>query len=170
MTFNFESEVEIDFDFDHIKLFESVGMTALEQQNCPYEVSVWLTIVDDESIREINKETRNIDKATDVLSFPMNEYINPGDFSHIEDDLQAFEPDTGELILGDIVLSIDHIKTQAFEYGHSIEREYAFLICHSMLHLMGYDHMEEDERIIMENNQNIIMNKLIAEYPQLKVD
>lgn len=170
MTFVFDSEVEIDFDFDYKKLYEDVVMACLDAEQCPYEAQVALTLVDDEAIRQINKENRDIDKATDVLSFPMNDYPSEADFSNIEEDLTAFDPDSGELILGDIVISIDHVHSQAIEYGHSVAREFAFLICHSMLHLMGYDHMEDSQRIVMEDHQKIIMESLINKYPELKVN
>jgi len=170
MTFNFDSEVDIDFTFDYKKLYEDVCLSVIDEKKCPYEAEVNLLIVDDLSIRQINKETRNIDKATDVLSFPFLQYDIPADFSKAEDDMDAFNPESGELILGDIILSIDHIKSQAHEYGHSLEREYAFLLIHSMLHLFGFDHIEENDRSIMENEQRIILNKLYANYPILKVD
>lgn len=170
MTTNIDYEVDNIFEFDNVKLFEDVVNAALDAENCPYEVDVNLIITNDENIRQINKDTRGIDKSTDVLSFPMNNFPAPADFSELENDMSSFEPDSGELILGDIILSIDHIINQANEYGHSIEREYAFLIAHSMLHLMGYDHMEDDERIIMEEHQNIIMDELIKIYKELKVD
>jgi len=90
----------------------------------------------------------------------MNEYENPGDYSDIESIPDAFDPESGELLLGDIVLSQDHILKQAEEYGHSVLREFAFLIVHSLLHLTGYDHIEEDDRIIMEERQRVIMDAL----------
>jgi len=170
MTFNYSSEVDYEFDFDYIKLYEDVCITALDVEACPYEVCVELTLTNDQNIQEINRDTRNIDKSTDVLSFPMNEYEKAADFSKIEDNPCAFDPDSGELILGDIVLSYEHVLAQANEYGHSYEREFAFLIAHSMLHLMGYDHMVDDERIVMEKRQELIMNSLINKYPELKVN
>ena len=169
MTTNIDTEVDITLDFDYYEMYRDVVETSLQVENCPYDVEVNLIITDDESIRQINKETRELDKATDVLSFPMNVYIEPADFSLLEDDPDAFDPDSGELLLGDIVLSLEHVILQAKEYGHSYEREYAFLIAHSMLHLMGYDHMEEDERILMEEHQNMIIDELIQKYPTLKV-
>ena len=105
----------------------------------------------------MNEEFRQIDRATDVLSFPMADYETPGDFSHLDEDAGLFHPDTGELMLGDIVISVDKVFEQAEEYGHSLLREYAFLIAHSMLHLFGYDHMEEVERKEMEMHQKKIM-------------
>lgn len=170
MTFNFDSEVDLTFDFDYIDLYKSVVESVLDIENCPYECEVSLCMVNDENIRIINKEQRNIDKATDVLSFPLNEYDEPGEFDKLEEDYSAFHPETGELMLGDIILSLDHVLMQANEYGHSIQREYAFLIAHSMLHLCGYDHIEEDERKIMEERQQIVMESLYEKYPLLKVD
>ena len=116
-----------------------------------------MTFVDDEEIRKINSEYRGIDKSTDVLSFPFNEFEIPGNFDNIEESVDAFNPETGELLLGDIILSTDHIKEQAIEYGHSETRELAFLVVHSMLHLMGYDHMVDEDRVIMEERQRKIL-------------
>ena len=87
----------------------------------------------------------------------MLEYETPGDLNGIEESADAFNPETGELMLGDIVISKDRVISQAEEYGHSVRREYAFLIAHSMLHLLGYDHMEETERKLMEDRQRGIM-------------
>ena len=89
----------------------------------------------------------------------MIEYETPGDLSGIEESADAFDPGTGELMLGDIVISKDRVIAQAEEYGHSVRREYAFLIAHSMLHLLGYDHMDEEERKVMEDRQREIMEK-----------
>ena len=83
----------------------------------------------------------------------------PADFSKIEEDPMAFDPESGEFLLGDIVISMDKVWEQAENYGHSREREYAFLIAHSMLHLFGYDHMEEEERKDMEKRQEEILTK-----------
>ena len=117
-----------------------------------------MVVTDDERIRVVNREQREIDKATDVLSFPMINYEVPGDFSKVEDDITNFHPESGELLLGDIMISIDKVFEQAEEYGHSVERELGFLTAHSMLHLCGYDHMEEEERAIMEQKQREIMD------------
>ena len=113
-----------------------------------------------DEIQEMNRNFRSIDRSTDVLSFPMIDYEEAGNFDFLEDVMDAFHPDSGELMLGDIVISKEKVIAQAEEYGHSIEREYAFLIAHSMLHLFGYDHMEEDERIIMEQKQKEILKNL----------
>ena len=106
----------------------------------------------------MNLEYRQIDSATDVLSFPMQEFDHPADFSAFrEGDYSVFDPASGELMLGDIVVNAQRVAQQAEEYGHSQKREYAFLIAHSLLHLVGYDHMEEEERLEMEDQQRRIM-------------
>lgn len=116
---------------------------------------------DNASIREINRENRDIDAPTDVLSFPIGEYPVPGQFDTLEEEQpDVFHPDTGELMLGDIVISVERVMSQAEEYGHSAERELGFLLAHSILHLCGYDHMEEEERLEMEEKQRQIMDAL----------
>ena len=142
MTINFEKEVNTNFDFDCEALAKDVITFTIDHEEFPYEAEVNLTLVDNEEIHTINREYRNIDRPTDVLSFPMLSYEAAGDFSKLEDDYDDnFNPDTGEILLGDIVISVDKVAEQAESYGHSQKREYAFLIVHSMLHLFGYDHM-----------------------------
>lgn len=133
---------------------------ALDYEECPYEAEVNLLLTMNEEIREMNARFREIDRATDVLSFPMVDYNEPGNFEFLEEADEYFHPESGELMLGDIVISKEKVLSQAEEYGHSPKREYAFLIAHSMLHLMGYDHMEEEERICMETRQNEILERL----------
>lgn len=138
-----------------------VGTGVLDEENCPYEAEVSLTLTDDEEIKNLNRETRGIDRATDVLSFPMTEYSEPGNFEELENaGWDSFDPVNGRLVLGDIVISVPHVMRQAEEYGHSVMREYAFLIAHSMLHLMGYDHMTEAEENVMFSKQEKILQKL----------
>ena len=103
-----------------------------EHVNVPCEINVLVT--DDAGIRAINRAMRNIDRETDVLSFPMVEYDDAGEFAFLEDEDDCFNPETGELMLGDIIISLDKVEEQAIAYGHSFTREYAFLIAHSMLH------------------------------------
>ncbi len=156
MTVLFEDEAkDAGFDFDCQDLAERAVKACMA---CPYEAEVGVTLVDAARIREMNREYRHIDRPTDVLSFPMLEYAAPEDFSHVTDD--DFNPDSGELILGDIVLCAEKIKEQAAEYGHSELREFAFLIVHSMLHLFGYDHESDAEREAMEQRQREIMDAL----------
>ncbi len=160
MSLYLETEGTVDLPFDAEETAALVADAALEYIGCPYVAEVDLLLTHDEEIREMNREHRNIDRPTDVLSFPMLEYETPGDFSGFEDMPDYFDPESGELLLGDIVISLDRVKAQAEEYGHSVRREYAFLIAHSMLHLFGFDHMEEDERAVMEQKQREIMEKI----------
>jgi len=155
-----EKECNISLNFDEDIIINKVIEEAIDYVECPYECEVYVVLTNNEAIRGINKEQRNIDKATDVLSFPMLEFDFPGDFSKADDDITCFNPETGELILGDIIVSMDKVISQAEEYNHSTKRELAFLIAHSMLHLSGYDHILDDERIIMEQKQKEILDKL----------
>ena len=157
-----EYDKEMKERLDYEKLIEEVVNEAVDYVKCPYECEVNVTIVTNERIHEINNEFRGIDKETDVLSFPMIDYVSPGDFSVLEDGLTEdfFNPESGELILGDIILSVDKIIEQAASYGHSQQRELGFLVAHSMLHLFGYDHMQDEEREVMEEKQRDILNML----------
>lgn len=161
MSFYLEEEVEVDFQFDYAELAQRVVDFCLDYVAFPYEAEVNLTLTDNEGIHAINKEFREIDRPTDVLSFPMLSYETPGEFSFLDnEDSDDFNPDTGEALLGDIVISIEKVYEQAESFGHSVEREYAFLITHSMLHLFGFDHMEENEAKVMEDKQKDILNKM----------
>jgi probable rRNA maturation factor len=156
-----EKEVEDGFDFDCELLAKEVIEFTLSQEAFPYEAEVNLTLTDNEGIHEINRMYRDIDAPTDVLSFPMLSYETPGDFGHLEENYDDnFNPDTGEIILGDIIISVDRVRAQAKEYGHSKKREYAFLIVHSMLHLLGYDHMVPEDAAVMEEKQRQILDAM----------
>ncbi len=161
MTFYVENEADLSLGLDYQAIFEEVAKEVLSQENCPYEAEISLTLVNPEEIKSANKEFRGIDKVTDVLSFPLIEYETPADFSNVEEDFSdCFNPESGELMLGDIMICCERAKEQAEEYGHSIKREFAFLIAHSMLHLLGFDHMEEDEAKIMESKQAKALDNL----------
>lgn len=161
MSLYFEEEGDVVLPIDAKEIAELVINAALDYIDCPYEAEVNLLLTTDEEIHVMNKEYREIDRATDVLSFPMQEYETPGDFSIFENGCDdAFHPETGELMLGDIVISKEKVLSQAEAYGHSPRREFAFLVAHSMLHLFGFDHMEEEERIVMEQKQREIMEKV----------
>ena len=161
MSLLIEAEVEVKFEFDYEELAGRVVEFALEHEEFPYECEVNLTLTDDDGIHEINREYRQIDNPTDVLSFPMLSYETAGDFSKLEEDYDDnFNPDTGEIMLGDIIISVDKVFEQAQNYGHSVEREFAFLILHSMLHLFGYDHMTPEEAAVMEEKQKVILEKM----------
>ena len=160
MTINFENEQEQSFNFDFIEVAELVMNEVLDQEDCPYESEINLILTTDEEIHRTNKEFRDIDRPTDVLSFPMVDFESPADYDFLEEDDSYFHPETGELMLGDIMISIPRAVEQAKEYGHSVKREYAFLIAHSMLHLLGYDHMTDEERMVMEEKQEQVLVRL----------
>ena len=160
MTITIDYETSKKLEFDYEDYIHRVIEKAMDYEACPYEAEINVLITDNEQMRQINAENRGIDAPTDVLSFPMIEYETPADFDALEDMWEVFHPETGELLLGDIVLSVDKIKSQAEEYGHSVERELSFLVAHSMLHLFGYDHMEEEERAVMEQKQREILQQL----------
>ena len=161
MTVYFEDEAGISFGFDPEEKVEEVIAFVRDHVECPYDIEVSVTLVDTDTIRQVNSQFRQIEKVTDVLSFPMMEYDSPRDFGG-----QAFQnslslsPDTQEMILGDILLCSEVVKTQAEEYGHSELREFCFLVVHSMLHLFGYDHIQEEDRREMEEEQRNIMERL----------
>ena len=140
--------------------FRDILNNAAKVLDMPKRVAVSVIFVNDEQIQGINRDYRNIDRPTDVLSFPMIEYGSPANFEGIEEDDSLFNPETGELLLGDIMISVDKVFEQAEQYGLSCLRELAFLVAHSMLHLFGYDHMEEDERLMLEEKQRQIMEGL----------
>lgn len=158
--FEINEEIEIKGTLSLESLAQKVFDSVLDYVKSPFECELSIYITDDQEIHQINLEQRKIDKPTDVLSFPLIDWIEKYDFEWVEDQVHNFHPDSGELMLGDVIISYDTLIKQAEEYGHGVEREYAFLIVHSLLHLLGYDHIEEDERVIMEEEQRIIMNIL----------
>ncbi len=161
MTIHIEYEAEKKLDLPWEKILREMIAGTLEYENCPYEAEVTVVLTDNEGIQQVNKEFRDIDNPTDVLSFPMLEYDAPSDFQDVEESFaDCFNPETGELMLGDIMISVDKVEEQANAYGHSMERELAFLTAHSMLHLCGYDHMEEEERMVMEEKQRRILEHM----------
>ena len=148
-------------NFDYRKTAEDVLEGFLDATECPYESEVSILLTGEDEIREINREQRGIDHVTDVLSFPLHEYISPAGYDELdEDSFDDFGPETGELLLGDIVLCVPRIREQAASFGHSTRREYAFLIAHSLLHLVGFDHMEPEDEEKMTAMQNDILNGL----------
>lgn len=136
-------------------LVMSVCEKALDSEECDFDAQISLTLVDNEAIKEINNEQRGIDRATDVLSFPMLEFDENGDCLDAD-----YEMDGDFVILGDIVISMERAREQSIEYGHSFTREIAFLTAHSMLHLLGYDHVDdpEGEKIMFEKQENILQS------------
>ena len=150
-------ESELEEEFAYAPLLEKVISAALEGEgvNTPCEVDVLIT--DDEGIHQINLEQREIDRPTDVLSFPMFNYT-PG--NPPVDDADA-DPATGLTPLGDMVISLERAREQAAEYGHPVERELSYLAVHSVLHLLGYDHVDEgQEKARMREREEAILSNL----------
>lgn len=147
--------VEINYeDIENLaeeKLIEKVVSTVLEMEQIKKKLDVYITLTNNENIRKINAEHRQIDKATDVLSFPM--------FDRSEIDSLKVD-DEMEDILGDIIVSVEKVREQAEEYGHSFERELAYLVTHGMLHLLGYDHMIDEEKVVMRKREEEILGAL----------
>ncbi len=158
MTFYVENESQAKLPFDIESVGRLVCEAVLESERCPYEAQVNLVLTDNAGIRELNRECRGIDRETDVLSFPNLEFEKEGVFEvSKEAEADCFDPETGELMLGDIMISMDKMQEQAESYGHSLKREFAFLVAHSMLHLCGYDHMEPMEAEVMEGKQEELL-------------
>ena len=127
----------------------------LEGIDLPCEISVLIT--NDAVIRDINREYRNMDEPTDVLSFPMLEFQTPG---FISPDAVLLDPETGRLPLGEIVLSAERLFEQSVRFGHTVSRETAYLTVHSVLHLLGYDHVDEaEEKSLMREREKQIMRE-----------
>ena len=147
--------VEINYEdtenLDEEELIKKVVDCVLKEENINKNLDVYITLTNNENIRKINAEHRNIDKATDVLSFPM--------FNRDEIDSLHTKDDT-EDILGDIIISVEKVREQAEEYGHSFERELSYLVTHGMLHLLGYDHMIEEEKVVMRKREEEILGVL----------
>lgn len=161
MTSYVENETDVTFSFNIQEILEKIMDAVMQMENCPYETTVNLLVTDNAGIREYNKNYREIDRETDVLSFPNIAFEREGDFSLVEEDeADYFDPDSGELLLGDIIISADRVKEQAREYGHSVLREFSFLTAHSMFHLCGYDHMIPEEAAVMEQKQEAVLQQL----------
>lgn len=148
---NEQDEIEISNEI--AECIKRAVKTVMEYENRRFDAEAYITITDNERIRAINKEYRDKDAPTDVLSFPMLEFGENTDISELDKN-----PQTGMVILGDIVISAEKAAAQAEEYGHSFLREIAFLTIHSMLHLLGYDHEKgaEDERIMRDKEKDIL--------------
>lgn len=137
------------------KLIRLAAKAAFARFDYPFDGQVTVTITDDEGIRKYNNEFRQIDKATDVLSFPLNDFYRsvPG-----EDMTELMDPITCEVPLGDMIISVERAREQAKEYGHGMARECAYLTVHSMLHLLGYDHVDEgEEKAAMREKEEEIL-------------
>ena len=149
-----KSEIEyldIEENKGYEKLIEKVLEECFNTENLEdFNVYISVTLTNPENIRRLNKEYRNIDKETDVLSFPMfekNEILN---LKYIE----------YEEALGDIIISVDRVKEQAEEYGHSFERELSYMIVHGFYHLMGEDHIKDEDKKVMREKEEKVLGKL----------
>lgn len=142
-----------EWSADLEKTVRDVCNEVLDTEECSFDAQISLTLVDNEAIREINKEQRGIDRPTDVLSFPMLEFDENGDCLDAD-----YEMDGDFVVLGDIVISMERAREQSKEYGHSFKREIAFLTAHSMLHLLGYDHVDDPvgEKIMFEKQDKVL--------------
>ena len=145
------TDIREDFSLtpDLAKLFEKSAETIFTEEGLDYNWEISLSFVTPEEIQAINKRFRKKDMVTDVLSFPASDDFRFGE-----------KNEKGEILLGDVIICVKKAASQSEEFGHSFTRELIFLFVHSILHLLGYDHMEDDERIEMEEKQKIIMNRL----------
>lgn len=158
MTSYVDVDEGISVDFEIEQLVDTLLATVMDFEKCPYEAEISLLVTNSDIVKEMNSEHRGIDATTDVLSFPALEFETPGNFDYaVTHESDAFDPETGELMLGDIVINIDRVYSQAEEYGHSIKREFAFLVTHSLFHLCGYDHMTEQDASDMEKRQEQVL-------------
>lgn len=159
-TDNRQNKLEVTQEF--INKLNDVCNFTLKEEGVEGEYQISLLFVDNNEIKEINEETRGINKATDVLSFPMLDYENGKVYKdmYIGYEFDETYMDGNELVLGDMVLSLERALEQSIEYNHTYEREVCYLVVHSILHLLGYDHMEEDEKLIMRSREEEILNKL----------
>lgn len=138
---NRQSLIEVNEEISD--LLDKVLKESLLVEGIGLEYEISISLVNNDEIRELNREYRGLDRETDVLSFPM------------EDDFSQ-----GLALLGDIIISVEKALEQSIEFGHSLERELAYLACHSMFHLMGYDHMEKDEKEEMRKKEKQVMKNL----------
>ena len=129
---------------DDEKAVREAACKVLETEGCEGDYEISVSFVTNNEIKELNRDYRNVDSVTDVLSFPMDDEEDP----------------EGVVMLGDVILSTEKIKEQAEEYGHSLRREMTYLTVHSVLHLLGYDHMEEDEKSEMRGREKEVMKEL----------
>ncbi|MCR4651792.1 MAG: rRNA maturation RNase YbeY [Lachnospiraceae bacterium] len=156
-----ENETSIELNIDYLDIAEQVVSQVLINESCPFEAEVNILLTDNKGIHDINLSARDIDSPTDVLSFPNLFFDKPALFQVKEEEMaDIIDPETDLVILGDIIINLERVISQAVEYGHSKLREYAFLIAHSMYHLCGYDHMTEDEAKEMEKRQELALSMI----------
>ncbi len=139
-----------------IKLMEKAVRLCVRKEDFSYSCEAFIILTDNAAIKEINKQHRGIDKATDVLSFPLLDYVD-GEPEILPGDI---DPETNRISLGDIVISTEKAAEQAESYGHSLERELSFLAVHGILHLLGYDDMDAEQEKIMFDKQEQVLEEL----------
>ena len=145
--------LEVEEDSKYLELIEKViGQAFIEEKIDDINLYIDVILTNPENIRKINKQYRNIDKETDVLSFPMFEKKEIENFKTAGNDIE--EP------LGDIIISLERVNQQAIEYGHSFEREFAYMLVHGFYHLMGYDHINAEDKKTMREKEERLLNKL----------
>ena len=155
MTILVENEAKRVLDFDYEEVIKNVVKRVVDTENCPYEVEVNVLLTNNEEIHEANKDFRNIDRPTDVLSFPMyekNDFEEKLEEIYVENNIPA--------ILGDIVIDILQVERQAEEYNTGIIRELSYMTVHSFYHLMGEDHMEEEDKKVMRQKEENVLKEL----------
>lgn len=157
---NRQNKIEVTNEME--ELLNNVVSFTLKEECVEVDFEVSVILIDNEEIKKINNEFRDINRETDVLSFPMLEYPAGKVFKEVYKVEQYNEKnlDEGHLVLGDMALSLEKVMEQSKEYGHSFNRELAYLTVHSMLHLLGYDHMEEGEKNVMRSREEYILEKL----------
>jgi len=141
------------------ELMQQVAQAACAEEGVE-KVFAYVRIVDDEFIHELNRETRGVDRPTDVLSYPSVNYKNGTARDNLSRIRREYDPEMGASFLGDFVISIDRARAQAREYGHSLNRELGYLTAHAMLHLMGYDHMTDEDKPVMRAMEEKIMSEV----------
>lgn len=154
-------EIDTQVDPDLLSLMQTAADCALHMEGVKRSCAVSVRLCDDDAIHEINREYRQVDRATDVLSFPMVNYPQ-GVTAGAADKLlrQALDDELNACMLGDLIISVPHVLAQAEEYGHSPQREAAYLLVHGICHLMGYDHIEEDDKRRMRSMEEKILSAI----------
>lgn len=145
-------DIEENIEYNNI-INKVVNQCFVEEKLENTKLYISITLTTPENIRKINREYRNIDKETDVLSFPMFEQEELGKIIESKDNIV-------EDVLGDIIISVERVKEQAIEYGHSFERELAYMLVHGFYHLMGYDHIKEEDKVLMRPKEEKILKDL----------
>lgn len=143
------------------KSVEDIIVHTLKEENINIDFEISIIFIDNDEIRSLNNQYRNIDKSTDVLSFPMLEYPKHQVFKEVYSkfDFDDSYKDEGRLVLGDMALSLEKAFDQSKEYEHSFLREVCYLTVHSVLHLLGYDHIEEEDKKVMRSREEEILSQ-----------